>query len=72
MRENLNISIIIKNVIEAEDNLMHKAERHSNYFSNTFTHKQAKQIKKGVICVQILLETHLTSTQHSPFQGLIT
>ena len=41
---------------------MHKAERHSNYFSNNFKHNQAERIKKlkGVICVQILLEIHLT------------
>ena len=39
--------------------LMHKAERPSNYFSNSFTYNQAEQIKKGVICVQILLEIHL-------------
>ena len=29
-------------------------------FSNTFTHNQAEQIKKGVICVQIVLQIHLT------------
>ena len=34
----------------------HKAEHPSNYFSSSFTHYQAEQIKKGVICVQILLE----------------
>ena len=39
---------------------MHKGERPSNFSSNTFTHNQAEQIKKGVICVQILLEIHLT------------
>ena len=39
---------------------MHKAERPSNCFSNTFTHNQAEQIKNGVICVQILLEIRLT------------
>ena len=38
---------------------MHKAERPNNYFSNTFAHNQAEQIKKGVICVQIVLEIHL-------------
>ena len=49
MRENLKkISIVIKNVIGSEDTLMHKAERPSNYFSNTFKHNQAEQIKKGV------------------------
>ena len=30
------ISIIIKNVIEAEDTMMHSAERHSNYFFQHF------------------------------------
>ena len=36
---------------------MHSAERPSAIiFSNTFTHYQAEQIKKGVIFVQILLE----------------
>ena len=61
VRENLKKkSIVIKNVIKSEDTLMHKAERPSNYFSNTFTHNHAEQIKKGVICVQILLEICLT------------
>ena len=32
-------------------------------FSNSFRHNQAEQIKKGVICVQILLAIHLT--EHS-------
>ena len=31
------ISIIIKNVIWSEKTLMHKAERPSNYFCNSFT-----------------------------------
>ena len=30
------------------------------FFSNTFTHNQAEQIKKGVLCVQILFEIHPT------------
>ena len=72
MRENLKISIVIKNVIESEDTLVHKAVRPINYFSNTFTHYQAEQIKKGVICVQILLEIRLTCTQFSPFQSRLT
>ena len=38
MRENLKISIIIKNVIEAEDTMMHSAERPSNYFFPTLSH----------------------------------
>ena len=54
------MSIVIKSVIRSEDTMMHKAERPSNYFSNTFTHNQAEKIKKTVICVQILLEIHLT------------
>ena len=43
---------------------MHKAERAGNYFfSKSFTHFQAEQIKKGVICVQRLLE--MRQTEHS-------
>ena len=37
---------------------MDKAERPSNYFFKSFTYYQAQQIKKGVICVQSLLEIH--------------
>ena len=48
---------------------MHKAERPS-IFSNTFTHNQAEQIKKGVICVQILLEIHLTLNIAEPISRL--
>ena len=45
---------------------MHKAERPSNYFFQfSFTYNQAEQIKKGVICIQILLEIHLT--EHGTF-----
>ena len=47
-----------QNVIGSEDALKHEAERLSNYFSNSFTHYQAEQIKKGVICVQIVLDIH--------------
>ena len=60
MRENLKISIVIKNVIWCEKTLMHKAERPSIFFPNSFTYNQAQQIQKGVICVQILLEIDLT------------
>ena len=60
VRENLKKSIVIKNIIGSEDTLMQKAERPNNYFSNTFAHNQAEQIKKGVICVQIVLEIYLT------------
>ena len=52
--------MVIENVIRSEKTLMHKAERPSNYFSYSFTYNQAEQIKKGLICVQILLEIHLT------------
>ena len=52
---------------------MHKAGRPSNYFFfNYFTHKEAEQIKKGVICVQILLEIHLTEQGGFHFQGWTT
>ena len=52
---------------------MHKAEGPSNYFfSNSFTYNQAEQIKKGVICVQILLEIHLTEHGRFHFQGQTT
>ena len=47
-------SITIKNIIWSEATLMHKAEHPSKYFSNSFTHYQAEQTKKGVISVQIL------------------
>ena len=53
MRENLKISIVIKNINGSEDPLMHKAEGPSNIFFNSFTHYQAEQKKKGIICVQI-------------------
>ena len=53
MRENLKISIVIKNINGSEDPLMHKAEGPSSFFFNSFTHYQAEQIKKGIICVQI-------------------
>ena len=38
-------------------------------FSNSFTYNQAEQIKKEVICVQILLEIHLTEHGRFHFQG---
>ena len=34
----LKISIVIKNVIGAEDTLVHTAERPSNFLSNTHTY----------------------------------
>ena len=64
-RKSKKICIVIKNVIWSEKTLMHKAEHPSNNFSNSFTNNQAEQIKKGVICVQILLEIHLT--EHGRF-----
>ena len=52
---------------------MHKAERPSNcFFSNSFTYNQAEQIKKGVTCVQILLEIHLTKHGRFHVQGRTT
>ena len=48
---------------------MHKAVHPSNYFSNSFKYNQAEQIKKEVICVQILLEIHLTEHGRFHFQG---
>ena len=54
---------------------MHRAERPSNNFSNTFTDNQAEQIKKGVVCVQILLENapDLNTTESiSRLNNLIT
>ena len=38
MRENLKISIVIKNINGSEDPLMHKAEDPSNYFFSTLSH----------------------------------
>ena len=61
-----------KNVIGSEETLMHKAERPSNYFSNSFTHNQAEQIKKGVICVHMLLEIHHTEHSRFHFRGWTT
>ena len=49
---------------------MHKAVRPSNsFFSNSFTYNQAEQIKKAVICVQILLDIHLTEHGGFHFEG---
>ena len=73
-RKSKKISIVIKNVILSEKIVMHKAEPSSNYFfSNSFTYlNQAEQIKKGVICVQILLGIHLTEHGGFHFQGRTT
>ena len=44
---------------------MHTAERPSNYFFHFFTYNPTEQKKKGVICVQILLDINLT--EHGRF-----
>ena len=73
MRKSKKISIVIKNEIWYEKTSVHKAEHPSKYFfSNSFTYNQAEQIKKGVICVQILLEIHLTEHGRFHFQGRTT
>ena len=41
-------------------------------FSNSFTYNQAEQIRKGVICVQILLEIHLTEHGRFHFRSRTT
>ena len=52
---------------------MHTAERPSNYFFPFFfTYNQSEQKKKGVICVQILLDIHLTEHGRFHFQGRTT
>ena len=56
-------------VTGSEVSLTHKAERPSNYFSSSFTHYQAEQIKKGLTCVQILLEIHHSEHGRVHFQG---
>ena len=53
VRENLKISIVIKNVNGSEDTLVHKVSVLAIIFPNSFTHYQAEQKKKEVICVQI-------------------
>ena len=73
MRENLKNKHRNLNCIWSEKTLMHKAEHPSNYFFHFFfTYNQAEQIKKGVICVQILLEIHLTEHGRFHFQGRTT
>ena len=51
---------------------MHKADVLAIFFSNSFTYNQAEQIKEGVICVQILLEIHLTEHGRFHFLGRTT
>ena len=41
-------------------------------FTSFFTCNQAEQIKKGIICVRILLEIHLTEHGRFHFQGQTT
>ena len=60
---------LLKKVAGSEVTLTHKAECPSNYFSSSCTLFQAKQLKKGVICVQILLEIHQTEQSRVHFQG---
>ena len=72
MRENLKNKRCYQHVIWSEKTLMHKAERPSNCFIYSFTYNQVEQIKKGVICVQILLEIHLTEHGGFHFQGQTT
>ena len=71
-RKSKKISIFIKNVLWSEKTWMHKAEYPRNFFPNSFTYKQAEQIQKGVICVQILLQMHLTEHGRFHFQGRTT
>ena len=52
---------------------MHKAVHPSIYFFQFFyIYNQAEQIKKEVICVQILLEIHLTEHGRFHFQSRTT
>ena len=58
------INIVIENILSAESSLLHNGERPSNYFfSNSFTHYQAEQMKKDAVCVQIFfLSKHTGET----------
>ena len=61
---------VIKNVIWPEKTSMHKAVHPSNYFFQTLSHMiRLSRYRKGVICVQILLEIHLTEHGRFHFQG---
>ena len=71
-RKSKKISIIIKNVIWSEKTFMHQPERPSNFFSTSFTYNQAEQIRKGVTCVQILLEIHHSEHGRFHFRGRTT
>ena len=64
--------MFIKNVNGSDKNLMHKAKRPSNYFSNTFTHNQAEQIKKGVISDQNFVRNTSSEYGRFHFQGWST
>ena len=66
------MSIVIKNVIWSEKTLMHIECVLAIIFSKSVTYYQAEQIKKELICVQILLEIHLTEHGRFHFQGRTT
>ena len=66
------MSVVIGNVIWSEKTLMHRAVRPGSYFFQFFTYCQAEQIKKGVICVRILLDIHLTEHGRFHFEGRTT
>ena len=68
VRKIKEISIVIKNEIWSDKKLWCiKQSVLEIVLSNSLTYYQAKQIKKGVKCVQILLEIHLIH-----FQGRAT
>ena len=73
VRENLKISIVIKNVIWSENTLMHKAVHPSNYFfSNSFTYNQAEQIQKEVNLCPNFVRNNLTKHGRFHYQGRTT
>ena len=73
VRENLKkINIVIKIVNWSEKLRCIKQCVLAIIFSNSFIYNQAEQIKKEVICVQILLEIHLTEHGRIHFQGRTT
>ena len=48
---------------------MHKAERPTNFFPNTFTQNQTEQIRKGVICFSFFFtNTPYLNTVKSTFK----
>ena len=48
---------------------MHKAERPSNNFSNTFTYNQAEQIKRSNLCPNFVRNTSELNTIESTFKA---